>query len=153
MPRLKKLCKVLQDNSEGMTLIEVIIALAILGLVAVTFLVGVSTALKATSLADELATAQSLTQSQMESVKSQEYETAPSGGVATYDKISLSSYPDYYIKSTDRDSNIVDEMTGIPWDSENNQASSEDGGIQKITAIIYHDTKMVLTLEDYKVDR
>jgi len=153
MPRLKKLYKTLQDSSEGMTLIEVIIALAILGLVAVTFLVGVSTALKATSLADELATAQNLAQSQVESVKNQEYDTAPSGGEATYDKISLSSYPDYYIKSSDRDSNIVDEITGIPWDSENGQPSSEDEGIQKITVVIYHDTKMVLTLEDYKVDR
>lgn len=136
-----------------MTLSEIIMALAILGLVAITFLVGVSTTLKATSTAGEQATAQSLAQSQMEYLKSQEYETAPSEGEVTYDKISLSSYPDYYIKSADRDSNIVDEITGIPWDSENNQPSSEDGGIQKIAVVIYHDTTSVLTLEDYKVDR
>ena len=173
MPRLKKLYKTLQDSSEGMTLIEVIIALAILGLVAVTFLVGVSTALKATSLADERATAQSLVQSQMEYAKSQGYIT--DNDQAEY--LKLGDPPDttviptgYSIRSLDRagytTGDTVDEIMGVPWDPEASPPvpSTDDNGIQKVTIIIYHPydpahpddptkTKKVFTLEDYKVDR
>ena len=48
---------------------ETLVALAILGVIAVTFLNGINTAMRATSTADEQTTAESLAQSQMEWVK------------------------------------------------------------------------------------
>jgi type II secretory pathway pseudopilin PulG len=156
--------KGLRACCKGMSGIEVIVALGILGLVAVVFLGGLSTAFKADIIADERSVAQSLASSQMEYVKSQEYVTAPSGGEATYPKIDLSEYPDYFILGIHRDSSIADDVDGVigvPWDTDGGTPSTDDNGIQKIAVIIYHPydsdepdkTKKVLTLEDYKVDR
>jgi len=149
--------KGLRGNSKGVGLIEVIIALAILGIVAVAFLGGLSTSLKAVFISDERSTAQSLAQSQMEYVKNQDYQTASSGGEVTYLKIDLSEYPHYFIKSIDRNGTTVDAITGVPWDPEKNPpgppADGEDHGLQKITVTIKHQDKEVFTLEDYKVNR
>jgi len=145
----------LRGNSKGVGLIEVIIALAILGIVAVAFLGGLSTALHATFIADERSVAQSLATSQMEYVKSQGYIT--NDVQAEYPKLDSSDVPGgYNIKSLDRNGNVFDDgvhIIGVPWDAANGTVSSKDDGIQKVTVIIYHDTKKVLTLEDYKVNR
>jgi len=119
--------KGLSGHSRGMSGIEVIIALGILGLIGVVFLGSLSTALKVSYLADEKSVAESLAQSEMEYVKSQDYEDAP----WSYN----TSSNGYTIQ--------------VAADALNNP----DDGIQRITVIIYHDTKEVLTLEDYKVDR
>ena len=73
----------LMRNQKGISLIEVIIALAILGVIAVAFLGGLMTSLKAVSIADERSTAQSLSQSQMEYVKSLNYTDADPGSEVT----------------------------------------------------------------------
>jgi len=149
-----KIAKTFRGNSKGQTLIEVLIALAILGIVVVAFMTALTTASRAIIVADEHTTAESLARSELEYVKSQNYEV-------TYDKIDLSGYPNYSIRSADRDGNIVDAITGVPWNPDSGIPSNDDKGIQKITVIIYHPydfddpdkTKKVLTLEDYKVDR
>ena len=92
-------------GERGVGLIEVLIALAILGLVAAAFLSGLATATKAVFIADERTTAESLARSQMEYVKNQGYKDAdifnpydpgppPTGGEVTYDKIT--GIPDGY---------------------------------------------------------
>jgi len=131
----------------------VIIALAILGVIAVAFLGGLMTSLKAVSIADERSTAQSLAQSQMEYVKSQDYSSAPAGGDVTYLKIDLSENPYYFVKSINQAGDTVDDIKGVPWDTENGQPSTNDEGLQKVTIIVQHSDKGVFTLEDYKVDR
>ena len=148
-----KVRKALRGNSKGFSLVEVLIGLALLGLVAVTLLGGLSTAFKADIIADERSTAQSLAQSQMEYVKSQNYSSAPAGGDATYLKIDLSENPYYFTESINRAGDTVDDIKGVPWDTENGQPSYNDTGIQKITIIVQHSDKEVFTLEDYKVDR
>ena len=159
-----------RGNSKGVGLIEAIIALAILGIVAVAFLGGLSTALHATFITDERSTAQSLATSQMEYVKNQEYNKVvnPNSEV-TYGKIAEPD--DYYIRgllregytSTGIDYNYTSEdIIGVPWNPEASPPapSTDDNGIQKVTVIIYHpydaahpDVNRVLTLEDYKVNR
>ena len=57
-------------DEKGTTLIETLVALAVLGLVAVAFLSGTATMSRATMINDRQETAQSLAQSQMEYVKS-----------------------------------------------------------------------------------
>ena len=61
------------DHEAGVTLIETALALAILGAVAVTFLSGQATISRATIIADEKTTAESLARSQMEWSKNAEY--------------------------------------------------------------------------------
>ena len=157
MEKMNKVMKAFTGNSKGVSLVEVIIALAILGIIAVAFLSGLSTSLNATSIADERSTAQTLAQSQMEYVKSQEYSSGDDWSYAlTHD--------------------TTDEPAGWPSDwgwewSEDNPPLSEDyagycvhveaaefdEGIRKITVTVYHSEDCaedeVLTLEDYKVDR
>ena len=127
---MSKVVKGLKGNSEGMMLIEVLVALAILGVVAVAFLGGLATAFRGDIIADERSTALSLAHSQMEYVKSQEYVYE----ATAYDV--LSGIPGGYTVQ------VVAEPLDTP-----------DDGIQKITVIIKHHDNEVLTLEDYKVDR
>ena len=137
-------------NSKGFSIIEVLVALALLGIIAVAFLGGLATASKAMIIADERATAESLARSQMEDVKSQDYDKTNDPPV--YQPL-LDIPPGYYIEiravrlDPEGDGTWNDEL-GIP----------DDDGIQEIIVTVKHGTeaetaKEVLTLEDYKVDR
>ncbi len=147
-------------NERGFTLIEVLIAVALVGIIAVAFLSGLATASRALVIADEHATAESLARSQMEYVKNQGYITAadydagvPGSGEVTYDKIT--GIPDgYTIWSFNRAGATVEDIIyGVPWDSQNNLPVDTDAGLQRIKLIIKHHGKEVITLENYKVDR
>ncbi len=146
-------------NEKGFSLIEVIIALALLGIIAVAVLGGLATASNTLAIADERTTAESLARSQMEYVKNQSYITVadydpgvPGSGEVTYQKIT--GIPaGYTIWGVDRADATVTDIIGVPWDSQNNQPVTTDVGLQRIKVIIQHHGKDVITLEDYKVDR
>ena len=141
-----KVRKAFQGSSRGIGLIEVLIALALLGIIAITFLSGLSTASMALIIADERATAESLARSQMEFVKNQGYEPAEPGGEATYPKITgIPEAEGYTIWSVHRDGEIVADVIGIPWDSADNKPSSTDDGIQKVALVIKHQEKIIYT--------
>jgi prepilin-type N-terminal cleavage/methylation domain-containing protein len=154
-----KVGKTLQGRPRGFTLIEVLIALALFAIIAIVFAGGLSTASRAVTIADVRTRAESLARTQMEAVKNPGcvYVEAPDGGVANYTKIS--DIPEgYTVWSMNRDDEIVnggssDPVIGIPWDSENNTDVPEDSGLQKITLVIKHEGKDIVTLEGYKVDR
>jgi len=141
---MAKITKIFTGNSKGISLIEVVIALAILGIVAVAFLGGLSTALNATAIADERSTAQTLAQSQMEYVKSLPYEK---GASPSYEQTDMPSpgYPGYTVSV---DAPPIDPDTGNPLAN-----PGDDMGIQRITITIKHHGNEVFTLEDYKVNR
>jgi len=141
---INNICGVKKGNSEaGGTFIGTIMAVAILGIVAVAFLSGLATASKATFIADERATAESLARSQMEYVKSQDYINYAEPDHGDYGLITT---PDGYSV----------ELTAVPIDPDTGEplaSPDQDMGIQKITATIKHNDKSVLTTDDYKVDR
>ena len=83
-------------SRKGMTGIEVIVALGLLGLTAVVFLGGLSTALKASYLADERSVAESLARSEMEYVKSQPYSTDPWSYTVTTSGSSATAGPSWF---------------------------------------------------------
>jgi len=60
-------------GQRGFTLIEILIALALLGIIAVAFLNGLSTASKGVMVSQERVAAESLAKSQMEDIKVQDY--------------------------------------------------------------------------------
>jgi len=119
----------LVTGQKGTTLIEVLIAIAILGMIAVPFLTALSTSSRALIIADERTTAESLVRSQMEYVKSQEYDAN-----GTYAEIADADIPvgyDVYL-------NVTKLMPGL----------------QEITVTVERDNdKLVLTTSTYKVDR
>ena len=114
-------------NEKGFTFVGVIIALGIMGVIAVAFLGGLATASRSLFTADELETANNLAESQMEYVKNQPYDTSYSPSQSILDK-----YEGY-------SATIVSEPL-------------EDGNKQKITITIEHYSDEVATLEDYKVN-
>ncbi len=163
---MNKVTKAFRGNSKGVGFIEVLIALAILGIVAVVFLGGLNISLKTVFISDESSTALALAQSQMEYVKSQEYSDADPGSEVTYNKTAEIS--GYYIRGLSREgyggteidySYTSEDIIGVPWDPDNCIPSYNDTGIQKIIVIIYHPYDAahpdaeVFTLEDYKVKR
>ena len=144
-----------RGSSRGFTLIEVVIAIALLGIIGAAVLSALSTASLALINADKRATSESLARSQMEYVKTKPYSGAPTEGVGNYAKTTDDIPNGYTIWSVSRNGTIVnggpsDPVIGIPWDSGNNTAAYEDKGLQKITVIVKFDDEVLVTLEDYK---
>ncbi|OGN93625.1 MAG: hypothetical protein A2Z75_06920 [Chloroflexi bacterium RBG_13_50_10] len=131
--------KAFRGRSRGFTLVEIVIAIALLGMISVAVMTSLSYAATVLILTDRHATAESLARSQMESVKNQEYAEADPGSVATYSKIT--GIPDgYTICSVNRNGETVnclggDDVIGIPWNSTTGP-EYPDNGFQKVTVIV-----------------
>jgi len=142
----------LVSGQKGQTLIEVLIAIAILGMIAAPFLTALSTSSKGIIIADERTTAESLVRSEMEYVKNCNYTSTgfsyeippeanntPWGGFHDLD--------DYYA-----DAGYSVNVTGVPIDPDTGEALSPgDIYIQNITVKVYHGDELVLTTSTYKV--
>ena len=149
--RLKKLNR----NQKGLTLIEVLIAIAILGMIAVPFLTALSTSSRALIIADERTTAESLVRSEMEYIKNSPYNSTG----FSYEIPATPDNPPPWDSSHDLDDYYADagysvNVTGVPINSTTGAAlPSGDKNIQNITVQVYHGAKLVLTTSTYKVDR
>lgn len=132
--RLFRTLSIFTGRESGVTLLETIVALAIIGVIAVTFLNGLTTASKSTFIADEQTTAESLAQSQMEWVKKADY----SYNATTYSPAPMPVGKDYI--------NYSVVIAAEP-------LHSPDDGIQRITITVKRSGEGVVILEGYKVDR
>ena len=121
-------------NERGVTLLEVVIALGILGVIGVSFFGGLRGSTKALITADERTTAESLARTQMEWIKSQPY----SSGNYTAAPVPV-AYAGYTVRDPVVPLVITDNVTGTRSD------------IQKIVVAVYREGRQILTLEDYKV--
>jgi len=126
--------RIFTGRESGVTFLETVVALAILGVIAVTFLNGLTTASKSTFIADEQTTAESLAQSQIEWVKNADY----SYNATTYSPAAMPAGKDYI--------NYSVLIMASP-------LHDPDDGIQKIIVTVRHSDKGVIKLESYKVDR
>jgi len=120
-------------GEKGFTIIETLVALALLGIIAVALLSGVATASKASSIANERAIAESLVHSEAEYVKSCAYQD------------SASEYP------VDPSLTVPDSWTVPP--PVVGLVHATDDGIQEVTVTAEHNGEEVLSLKIYKVDR
>jgi type II secretory pathway pseudopilin PulG len=111
----------------GVSLIETLIAIALLGIIGAALLSGMSGIYKATPIATEQDIGKSLAQSQMEYVLENEYKTSYSPAPIP------ENYGDY---TASIDTYLF-----------------RDSKIEKITVTIEHSGKEVSTLEAYKTDR
>jgi len=128
-----------------MLMIEALMALTLLGLIAAAFLGALGTANKATLIADEQTTAESLARSQMEHIKISSYINFSDPEHGDYELVTPPDGYDWYSV----------EVIATPIDPDTGQSLSlgEDLGLQKTTVSVKHYDKEVVTLEGYKVDR
>ena len=129
-----RLSRIFRCHESGMTLLETVIALAILGTIAVAFLGGVATSSKGVYAADERATAESLARTQMEWAKNASY----SYNATSYSIASIPAAKDYINYSANITAEPLHEL---------------DDGIQKITVTVKHSDEVIIRLEGYKVNR
>ena len=122
------------DKESGMTLVETLVALAILGAVSVSFLNGMTSSSESTFIADEQTTAENLARNQMEKVKTADYIY----GATEYPPAPMPDGKDYI--------NYSAVITAEP-------LNNPDDGIQKITVSIKHFDKTTFRLESYKGQR
>ncbi len=117
-------------SESGMSLIETLVALALLGTIGVGFLSSMGTATKATIVADEQVTAESLARSEIEYIKTSNYQ---------------SSY-------------LIDPALDIPsgWsisDPAVEALHDPDDGIQKVVISVQRNGKDKFSATIYKTDR
>jgi prepilin-type N-terminal cleavage/methylation domain-containing protein len=143
MKKLKlssKARKAFRGRSQGFSMLEVVIAIALLGIIAVSVLTALQTAAMALISADRRATAESLARTQMEYVRYSNYDDIIGEGHPQYDldpQIQSTLPPDFSVVTTAiRLNKDVDP--------------DDDDGIQQITVTVSHDGQVVVTLEDFK---
>ena len=132
-------------KESGVTLIETLVALAILCMIVPAFIGGLGTAAKATIIADEQATAETLAKGEIECVKSQDYIYSGQGMYQNREQSHGFVMPTGY--SVDITVTPIDPDTGQQVNPE------QDAGIQQITVTVNRNSEPVLEIKDYKVDR
>ena len=126
---------IVSRGESGITLLETLVALAIVGIISVAFLSGLTTTSRAAIITDRRAAAESLAQSQMESVKNAACVYVPEA----------TQYTSVQISSDVRYTGFAAAITAEPLES-------PDDGVQKITVTITHFGVDVYVLQGYKVD-
>jgi Tfp pilus assembly protein PilV len=116
-------------SERGVTLVENLVAVAILGSALVVFLGGMSTGLISTTQSDRLSTAHELARSQMEFTKADAFSAAPH----TYATVTPPS--------------------GYGVTAAASAISGGDASIELVTVQVTKDSVVVYSLEGYKVDR
>ena len=113
-------------GEKGFSLVETLVALALLGVISASFLSGVAQTSTARVTADERVSAKVLAETIMENVKKQTF-------YSTYNFTIPEEYEGYTATI--------------------NATSERNDNIQKIIITIHHRSSDVLTLENYKVNR
>jgi type II secretory pathway pseudopilin PulG len=111
----------------GSSLVETLVAMALLGIIGVAFLSALSTSSSTRVIADEHASGKILAESQMENIKQQSY-------ASSYDPVPIPADYAGYSAAID-----VDNI--------------RNGHIQKVTVTVSHHNKDITSLETYKVNR
>jgi prepilin-type N-terminal cleavage/methylation domain-containing protein len=143
-------------SEKGFSLIEVMIAIALLGIIGIAILGALATASRAMFVADERATAESLARSQIEYIKNQSYSTINVDWdyTVTDSGRSSSDAPDWWL---DVSPSGNPPLLSSDYAGYSVEASADEDeanvGLQKITVIVKHDGTTIITLEGYKVDR
>lgn len=153
--------KRLKKKQKGFGLIEVVIALGLLGIVGIAFLGALATSSNAVMANDERATAESLARSQMEYVKSQDYYSAP----WSYELPLPFDWPSDWLPDwldpsdpptlPEGHDHYTVHVIASPLDPLGDGGSSDEG-LQKITVTVTflagtEDEKEVIVLEGYKM--
>ena len=131
-----------QRHEEGFTLLESLIALAILGFAIVAIVAALTTGTRATLIHSEQAVAESLARTQLEYVIGvKDYQFATPDGTNPYP-------PNPSLDSTELTSggwDLITNVTAVP-------GASTDDGLQRIIVNVIRNGKQILTIATYKAD-
>ena len=131
---ISRIWSLLNKSESGISFLETLIALAVLGIISVAFLSGLSTTSRAAAISDKRVAAESLARSQMESVKNAAYISE------------ASEYTPTQIPSDESYTGFSVTITAEP-------LASPDDGVQKITVTVLRSGVDFYVLEGYKADR
>ena len=160
-------------NEKGFSLIEVIIAIALTGIIAIAVCYALATASKVLFIADERATAESLARQQMEYIKGQPYSDGQWSYQVTYSSRTVLDLGAPYwwdehnpLLLSELSEPPAKDYAGYsvkaradPIDADRDgevEVPGDDEGIRRIMVEIYHpedDEEPLVTLEAYKGDR
>lgn len=132
-------------EEKGFTLIEILVAILLLGLIGTAFFGGLSTSSRTVQLGDERATSESLARTEMEYVRKQDYYLAP----WSYELPSPPGAPTPWDASHD----LPPGYSGYSLTVTAEALGAVDNGIQKLTIVIEHPDDEVITLVSYKSAR
>jgi prepilin-type N-terminal cleavage/methylation domain-containing protein len=126
-------------SNKGFSLLETLIAIAVLAVISIAVLLGLSMSARANIMSDEQTTAGSIARSQIESIQRQSYDSVNNPPIYSL----ISNIPDGY--------SIVTPIA-VRLDPKNDGLVNDDG-IQQIAVTVMHGTKTILTLVDNKVHK
>jgi len=124
-------------SEKGFSIVEVLIAVAVIGIVAAGFLAAVSAGSRAIITAGERAAAEAIARSQMEDIKVQSYDSTGN--------------PPQYSAMLDIAEGYRVTITAERLDPSGDGTSNDDG-LQKITVTVTLRGKSITALEGYKRD-
>jgi prepilin-type N-terminal cleavage/methylation domain-containing protein len=148
-----KIRKALRRSSKGVTLIEVLVALALFAIIGIAFAGGLGTASRAVLTGDIRTNAESLARTEMEYVKSQDYSAGNWSYVVTY--LGGSTCPPGECPSWDLSAHYLSEEHAL-YTVEVEAVLLDDESqypIQQIIVTVSHESTYVITLEGYKIYR
>lgn len=132
-------------GQSGQTLLEVIIAIAVLGLVVSSLLAAMHITYKTTSDVNQRTVAESLARGELEYIKTCDYDgtnNPPQYGLDPAIDLSCEPYS----------GNFEVAISAVRLDPSQN-GTDDDEGIQQVTVTISADGEAILTVSEYKVDR
>ena len=129
--------RLLANSERGFAMVEVLVALVLIGVTGVSFLSALTTVSKSTIITDLHSTADSLAVSQMEYILSQSYDNT--------------NNPPQYALLPDIPDGWSVNITAERLDPENDSINDDDG-IQEIRAIVNFGSKQTFTLTSRKVN-
>lgn len=132
--------KIKKNRNSGFSLIEVLVALAIIAAVAVAFLLALNMALKATSIADIRTTAESLARTQLEYTKTSAYDATNNPPIYSLAP-NLTSDPSL--------TNYTVQVSADRLDPRGDGTNNDDG-LQFITVTVSHSGELIFEIFDYK---
>ncbi|MDD4230895.1 MAG: prepilin-type N-terminal cleavage/methylation domain-containing protein [Dehalococcoidales bacterium] len=139
-------------EQRGFTFIEVLVGVAIMGMIVAAFMLALATAFKANMLAEVRTTADALARAQMEYIKAQPYSetyTIPTNNITEWEG---KGYEVYWL------GNIGEGPVENVINQESNTVSPPlapgyTEGLQQVTILIKRAGENVITLEGYKATR
>ena len=126
------------QNEKGFSLIDVLLAVALAGILGLAVPSALSGALRATASTNQYLEAESLARSQMDHIQNQPYDVVNNPPLYEI----LSDLPDNYSIVTPVATRLDSRGDGF----------DNDDGLQQITVAVKHGSKIVFTLIDYKVN-
>jgi type II secretory pathway pseudopilin PulG len=132
---LQKLKASLKDET-GSSLLEILVAVAIITVALTLLISALSTGALAVRSADRLTAATNLSAVQLETIKAAGYVT----GTAAYPTIPSGAY-------------VIDQEINYWNGTSFSPAPGADSGMQRIIVTVAYDSDVLLTVENYKVNR